>query len=40
MVHSHLNLVSIASSDVGNRPASFLLDAFLVVVRKDIQQAW
>lgn len=35
----NLNLLLVSRSDVRNRPASFLLDAFLVVVSQEIEKA-
>lgn len=36
----YLNLFLVPSSDVGNGPASLLLDALLVVVGQKCEQTW
>ncbi len=37
---TNLNLILISSSNVGNSPTGFLLDALFVVVSKKYKEAW
>jgi hypothetical protein len=37
---TNLNLILISSSNVGNCPTGFLLDALFVVVSKKYKKAW
>jgi hypothetical protein len=37
---TNLNLILISSSNIGNSPTGFLLDALFVVVSKKYKEAW
>jgi hypothetical protein len=38
--HIYLNLILVSSSNIGDGPTGFLLDALFVVVSKKCKEAW